>query len=104
MSDPNDFETDPIDQAYRQAEAAQGDEAARAARRARLLAAMAQETPAAPVPPPGVRKPGSGWRAGGWLIAAGVFAFWFVRGSHNAADYAVAVLEGVGVLGDGRGA
>ena len=40
MSDPNDFETDPIDQAYRQAEAAQGDEAARAVprRMLRLLA------------------------------------------------------------------
>ncbi len=70
MSD-HDKATDPIDKAYAQAEAALSDEAARAARRARVLGAVAQE----PVAPPLASAPRfrrSAWRGGGWLVAAGV--------------------------------
>jgi len=71
MSDPRapDLEPDPMDKAYAQAEAMLSDEAARAARRARVLAAVAGEA-AAPTPAPAVRRPL--WRRGGWLVAASV--------------------------------
>jgi hypothetical protein len=69
MSDRDDA-PDPIDQAYVRAEAALGDDDARAARRARVLAAVARE-PAAPA----ASSPSRGRlarRHGGWLAAAGV--------------------------------
>ncbi len=66
MSD-QDITPDPIDQAYAQAEAVLADGAARAARRARVLEAVARE----PVRPP-VRPFGSVRRTGGWLMAASV--------------------------------
>jgi hypothetical protein len=65
MSD-HDAAPDPMDKAYAQAEAVLGDEAARAARRERVLAAVARE----PASSPSVRR--SGWRRGGWLAAAGI--------------------------------
>jgi hypothetical protein len=70
MSDPG-AAPDPMDKAYVQAEAVLSDEDARAARRARVLAAVARE----PVTPlaassPSVRRPA--WRRGGWLVAASV--------------------------------
>lgn len=68
MSDHHDA-PDPIDQAYVQAEAALNDEAARAARRARVLAAVEREPAAAAVEaPPSPRRPA--WRRGVWLTAA----------------------------------
>jgi hypothetical protein len=74
MSDTpdDDIGPDPIDAAYAQAETLLADDAARAARRARVLAAVA----AAPAPPevaPVARLPSrrdGGWRRGGWLAAA----------------------------------
>lgn len=68
MSDPG-AAPDPIDDAYVQAETVLGDEAARAARRARVLGAIARE----PATPPADslrarRRPA--WRRGGWLVAA----------------------------------
>ena len=80
MSD-HDGKPDPIDQAYAEAQAVLADEAARAARRARVLGAVAKApaAPAADAPP--VTQPrgwgqgawGPGGRArGGWLVAAGV--------------------------------
>ena len=78
MSDPNDMR-DPVDKAYLEAEAELNDEAARAARRAWVLAAVAAEH-AAPLAssletaaPPAIRRPawlGSSWPRGGWLAAA----------------------------------
>ncbi|HZZ87304.1 MAG TPA: hypothetical protein VFE13_03125 [Caulobacteraceae bacterium] len=65
MSELDDM-PDPIDQAYVKAEALLRDEAARAARRAKVLAAVATE-PAAPETPVSRR---SVWRRGGWLAAA----------------------------------
>jgi len=70
MSD-HDAAPDPIDQAYVQAEAVLSDDEARAARRARVLAAVARE----PVTPPAatfssIRRPA--WRRGGWLAAASI--------------------------------
>ncbi|HLK26732.1 MAG TPA: ankyrin repeat domain-containing protein [Caulobacteraceae bacterium] len=62
---------DPIDAAYVQAEALLDDEAARAERRARMLAAIASG-PAASASPPAARAPRSGWRSGRWLAAAAV--------------------------------
>ena len=74
MSDHNP-ENDPIDQAYVEAEAMLSDEAARAARRARVLAAVADE-PAAQPAAPITRRPA--WPPnrlqGGWLAAASVVA------------------------------
>ncbi|HEY3799055.1 MAG TPA: ankyrin repeat domain-containing protein [Caulobacteraceae bacterium] len=64
MSDP----TDPVDQAYAEAEAMLNDEAARAERRARVLAAVASDGARSARPRPTV------WRRGGWLAAAGVSA------------------------------
>ena len=55
---------DPMDEAYLHAEQVLDDEDARAARRARILTAVAQEPPAAP----SVRRPVR--RYGGWLAAA----------------------------------
>jgi len=69
MSD-HDATPDPIDTAYAQAEGVLHDEAARAARRARVLAAAARE-PAAPVDATPRRRPALG-RYGGWLAAASV--------------------------------
>jgi hypothetical protein len=61
---------DPMDEAYLRAEQALDDEAARAARRARVLAAVAKDAAAAPAPAPSPRGPIR--RYGGWLAAAGV--------------------------------
>jgi hypothetical protein len=64
-------DTDPMDKAYVQAEAMLDDDHARAARRARVLAAVAEagdEPDAAPAPR------GTAWRHGGWLVAASVAA------------------------------
>src|SRR5450432_2247171 len=62
---------DPMDEAYVRAEAVLSDDDARAARRARVLAAVARE----PITPPAASYP-SIWRParrrGGWLAAAGV--------------------------------
>lgn len=60
---------DPLDRAYAQAEAMLDDEAARAARRARVLDAVAADAKAPPVAPP-KRRPS--WAAGAWLAAASV--------------------------------
>lgn len=78
MSDPHDHDAgpDPIDAAYDRAEALLDDEAARAARRARVLAAVAQD--AAPAQAPARREARAwgrrAWGRGGWLVAAGVAA------------------------------
>jgi hypothetical protein len=70
MSD-HDATPDPMDKAYAQAEAVLSDESARAARRARVLAAIARETATPPaVSSPAKRRPA--WRHGGWLVAASV--------------------------------
>lgn len=64
-------DTDPMDKAYVQAEAMLDDDHARAARRARVLAAVAEagdEPDAAPAPR------GTARRHGGWLVAASVAA------------------------------
>ena len=65
---------DPVDKAYVQSEALLSDDAARAARRARVLAAVAREpaTPQSHAAPPKRRSP---WRPGGWLAAACVAGF-----------------------------
>jgi hypothetical protein len=70
MSD-HDAAPDPMDKAYAQAEAVLTDEAARAARRGRVLAAVAgaPATPPVEAAPPTRR---TAWRHGGWLVAAGV--------------------------------
>jgi hypothetical protein len=68
MSDP-DAMPDPVDKAHAQAEAMLGDDDARAARRARVLAAVARQQAASPAPLP-ARRPA--WRPGGWLAAASV--------------------------------
>jgi len=71
MSD-HDAAPDPIDKAYAEAEAVLRDDSARAARRARVLAAVGREPATAPaVSSP--RMPRSAWRRGGWgLVAASV--------------------------------
>jgi hypothetical protein len=72
----NEIGPDPIDKAYVQAEAVLGDDA-RAARRARVLAAVAREPAGALAPVSAqrpVRRPG-GWIRGGWLAAACVAGF-----------------------------
>lgn len=63
----SDRDPDPIDKAYAQAEAILSDEQARAARRARVLGAVAEATSdaASPATP-------RAWRRGGWLVAASV--------------------------------
>jgi hypothetical protein len=66
MSDPGEAH-DPIDRAYAKAEAMLNDDEARAARRARVLAAVASQ-PAAPVET--ARRSSLLWRRGGWLVAA----------------------------------
>lgn len=61
----------PVDAAYAQAEAVLADDHARAARRARVLAQIAQDVAAQPVAAPAsTRRPP--WRNGGWLAAASV--------------------------------
>jgi hypothetical protein len=65
MSDPG--APDPMDKAYVDAEAVLDDAAARAARRARLLGAVASE-PVAPQAAPAARRPA--WRSARWLAAA----------------------------------
>ncbi len=69
MSEHDDA-PDPIDKAYLEAEAMLDDDEARAARRARVLAAVAREpvTLAAAAPSQARRRPD--WRRGGWLAAA----------------------------------
>jgi hypothetical protein len=62
---------DPIDKAYVQAEAMLDDEAARAARRARVLGAVAGEAGATPIVSARPQRRVS-WAAGGWLAAASV--------------------------------
>lgn len=60
-----------MDKAYAQAEALLGDDGARAARRARVLDAVAREPAASPAEASGpARRPA--WRRGGWLVAASV--------------------------------
>jgi hypothetical protein len=67
---PND--RDPVDDAYRQAEALLSDDDARAARRAKVLAAVAREAPAPSREP---RRGVAGRRQwAGWLVAASVAA------------------------------
>ena len=66
MSDP-DAMPDPIDKAYVEAEAVLSDEAARTARRERVLAAVASQ--GAPAAAAAARRPPL-WRRGGWLVAA----------------------------------
>jgi hypothetical protein len=72
----HDAAPDPIDEAYVRAEAMLSDDAARAARRARVLAAVAQAPApslAAAVAPPAVAAPAvrrAAWRPGGWLAVA----------------------------------
>jgi hypothetical protein len=63
---------DPIDQAYLRAEAALSDEEARAARRARVLAAVASQPATAPIQVRRSARLLGGWGRGGWLAAAGV--------------------------------
>jgi len=67
----HDAAPDPMDKAYAQADAVLSDDSARAARRARVLAAVAREpaTPPAGTSLP-IRRPA--WRRGGWLVAASV--------------------------------
>ena len=72
MSDP-DVTPDPIDAAYVEAEAVLSDEAARAARRARVLAAVTRQG-ARDAPAARARL----WRRGGWLVAASVSGLAFV--------------------------
>ena len=67
MSD-HDVDSDPIDRAYAEAEAMLNDEAARAARRAKVLAAVVGEPVAAPSPTE--RRPV--WQSRGWLAAASI--------------------------------
>lgn len=64
----SDRDTDPMDKAYARAEALIDDEAARAARRARVLSAVSEVAPAADTSPP--RR--TAWRPAGWLAAASV--------------------------------
>ncbi len=77
MSDRDDIKPDPIDKAYVEAEAVLNDDAARAARRAALLAALTQpdqapqEKPAPVITPAPVRYRPT-WRREGWLAAAAV--------------------------------
>ncbi|HXV00941.1 MAG TPA: ankyrin repeat domain-containing protein [Caulobacteraceae bacterium] len=80
MSD-HDSAPEPIDKAYDRAEAMLSDEAARAARRARVMAALERE-PAAPAP---ASRPRTAWRQGGWLAAAGVagLAFFVARQAYR---------------------
>ena len=66
---------DPLDQAYVQAEALLSDEAARAARRAKVLAAVAQLANADDAPETPVlaaRQRPRMWRLGGGLVAASI--------------------------------
>jgi hypothetical protein len=68
---PPDMTPDPIDAAYDRAEALTGDAAARAARRARVLAVVANEKTPLPVAARSARsRPARPY--GGWLAAAGV--------------------------------
>ena len=66
MSDP-DTMPDPIDKAYVEAETVLSDEAARAARRAQVLAAVARQGAAHAAV--SAARPRA-WRRGGWLVAA----------------------------------
>jgi hypothetical protein len=61
---------DPMDRAYSQAETLLVDDAARAARRAQVLDAVARE--GAPIAPAAPVRRGVGWRYGGGLAAAAV--------------------------------
>jgi hypothetical protein len=77
MSDPASA-PDPIDKAYAEAEALLSDEAARATRRARVIAAVASH--GAPAAAALTRRPPL-WRRSGWLVAASVTGFAFVIAS-----------------------
>jgi hypothetical protein len=68
---------DPIDKAYAEAEALLNDDDGRAARRARVLAAIARETmrPAAPLRTSRLAWARLAWRREAWLAAAGVAGF-----------------------------
>jgi hypothetical protein len=63
-----DDNIDPMDEAYLRAEQALDDETERTARRARVLAAVAQEAATSAAPEPSVQRPVR--RYGGWLAAA----------------------------------
>jgi hypothetical protein len=70
----HDAAPDPIDKAYLQAEALLNDDDARAARRARILTAIARK-PSTPVLGAASTRHSPAWRRGGWLAAAGVAGF-----------------------------
>ncbi|HEY8571063.1 hypothetical protein [Phenylobacterium sp.] len=70
MSD-HDRAPDPADTAYVQAEAVLSDDEARAARRARVLAAVAADATTASPADAGPSRRGR-WGQGGWLVAASV--------------------------------
>jgi len=78
MSD-RDAAPDPVDKAYLEAEAMLADEQARAARRARVLAAVARQPDVASVPLR-VRRPA--WRLSGALAAAAVGALSVLLAMH----------------------
>ena len=70
-SPDRDAAPDPLDRAYARAEAMLDDETARAARRARVLGAVARDAQARPAAVSGPDKRLS-WQRGGWLAAASV--------------------------------
>lgn len=70
MSD-HDAAPEPIDKAYAEAEAMLSNETARAARRERVLAAVARRPISSPTASSSARRPRP-WRRGGWLVAASV--------------------------------
>jgi hypothetical protein len=67
-----DTAPDPVDAAYVSAEALLEDHGARAARRARVLGAIASDPKVAPTRPPAPRQHRRSWRGGRWLAAASV--------------------------------
>jgi hypothetical protein len=70
MSDHNT--PDPVDRVYAEAEALLGDDAARRARRSRVLEAVTREPgPETKAAPARAHRP-SGWRYVGWLTAASI--------------------------------
>jgi ankyrin repeat protein len=73
MSEP-DVAPDPIDEAYRQSEALLHDDDARAARRARVLTAVARASEA-PISSAAATRPSPAWRRGAWLTAASLAGF-----------------------------
>ncbi len=69
MSEHDDT-PDPIDKAYVEAEAMLSDDEERAARRSRVLAAIAREPATPAAAPPTQPRRGPDWRRSGWLAAA----------------------------------